>query len=226
MTGKIASELGFTRVRHLTWPKSDKSDFGWGGTKAAAPMRVLATILFSLWLSPAVAADDAASLWAALRGGGHVALVRHGPTTGGAGDPPGFKLEDCATQRNLTDSGRAQARRLGERFRAEAVVVGKVLSSQWCRCRETADLMMLGQFELAPTFNNAFTYRDRVDELTAGGRAIIAAWSGPGALVVVTHGANILPLTGIMPEEGGAVVVKSEPASPAKLRVLGRIQEP
>ena len=197
-----------------------------GGTNAAGPMRVLATMLVILCVPTAAAADDAAPLWAALRAGGSVALVRHGPTTGGAGDPPGFKLDDCATQRNLTDSGRAQARRLGERFRAEAVSVGKVLSSQWCRCRETAELMALGQLEPAPTFNNAFTLRDRVDELTAGARAIVAAWTGPGALVVVTHGANILPLTGVMPEEGGTVVVKSEPTSATKLRVLGRIQEP
>jgi hypothetical protein len=97
------------------------------------------------------------------------------------------------------------------------------LSSQWCRCRETAGLMKLGPLEPTPTFNNAFTLRDRVEELTAGAREIIAAWTGPGTLVVVTHGANILPLTGVTPEEGGMVVVKAEPESPAKLRVLGRI---
>ena len=162
-------------------------------------------------------------MWTALRAGGHVALLRHAATVGGAGDPPGFRLDDCATQRNLTDKGRAEARRLGERFRAEAVPVGKVLSSQWCRCRETVALMGLGTPEIAPTFNNAFTFRDRVDQLTAGAREIVAAWNGPGTLVVVTHGANILPLTGVMPEEGAVVVVKADPASAAKLRVLGRI---
>ena len=187
-------------------------------------MRLLLVILVVLCTSSAIAAeDDAAALWAALRAGGHVALIRHTATIGGAGDPPGFRLDDCATQRNLTDEGRAQARRLGEKFRAEGVSVGKVLSSQWCRCRETVALMDLGTPEPAPTFNNAFTLRDRVDELTAGARAIVAAWSGPGTLVVATHGANILPLTGVMPEEGGVVVVKAEPASAAKLRVLGRI---
>src|SRR5207247_7762261 len=102
---------------------------------------------------------------------------------------------DCATQRNLTDKGRAEARRLGEQFRSEDVAVGKLMSSQWCRCQETAALMDLGPVELSPTFNNAFTLRDRVGELTAGARAIVAAWTEPGTLVVVTHGANILPLT-------------------------------
>jgi hypothetical protein len=83
--------------------------------------------------------------------------------------------------------------------------------------------MGLGTPELAPTFNNAFTFRDRIDELTAGARAIVAAWGGPGTLLVSTHGANILPLTGIMPEEGGVVVVKADAESVTKLRVLGRI---
>jgi phosphohistidine phosphatase SixA len=187
-------------------------------------MRYLPVILIALCLSSAARAqDEVAALWGALRAGGHVALIRHAGTVGGSGDPPGFKLDDCSTQRNLTLKGRAEARRLGDMFRVQEVVVGKVLSSQWCRCIETIALMGLPPPEFAPTFNNAFTLRDRIDELTAGARAIIAEWSGPDTLVVMTHGANILPLTGIMPEEGGVVVVKADAESPRKLRVLGRI---
>jgi phosphohistidine phosphatase SixA len=189
-------------------------------------MRLLSTLLVLLCISSTAGAEDAGAVWAALRSGGHVSLVRHAGTAGGSGDPPGFRLDDCRTQRNLTDAGRAQARALGERLRAEGVAVGKVLSSQWCRCRETAALMGLDPVEQAPTFNNAFTLRERVEELTAGARAIVAAWNGPGTLVVATHGANILPLTGVRPEEGGMVVVKPDPAAPEKLRVLGRIQAP
>jgi phosphohistidine phosphatase SixA len=188
-------------------------------------MRLLPVLLVLLCAASAAIAQEAAA-WAGLRAGGQVALVRHAGTAGGAGDPPEFRLEDCATQRNLTLEGRAQARRLGELLRAGGVPVGKVLSSQWCRCLETVALMGLGTPELAPTFNNAFTFRDRIEELTAGARAIVAAWSGPGTLVVVTHGANILPLSGIMPEEGGMVVVQADPASASKLRVLGRIPPP
>jgi phosphohistidine phosphatase SixA len=186
-------------------------------------MRVL-IVLAILCAAPAAAADDPAALWALLREGGRVALVRHAATSGGVGDPPGFRLGDCATQRNLTDKGRSEARRLGERFRAEGVAVGKVMSSQWCRCRETAALMELGPIEPAATLNNAFALRDRVDELTAGARAVVAAWSGPGTLVMVTHGANILPLTGVRPDEGGVVVVKPEPRDPGRLRLLGHIR--
>lgn len=179
-----------------------------------------AVILAPLPAIPAMA-DDAA--WAALKTGGSVALVRHAATPGGAGDPPGFRLEDCATQRNLTEKGRAQARELGERFRAAGISVGKVVSSQWCRCRETAELMDLGPVEISATFNNAFAFRERAGELATGAREVIAGWSGPGTLVIVTHGANILPLTSIHPPEGGAVVVNPESARQDRLRVLGQI---
>ena len=83
--------------------------------------------------------------------------------------------------------------------------------------------MDLGPVELTSTFNNAFTLRDRVGTLTAGARAVVAAWTQPDTLVVVTHGANILPLTGEMPEEGGMVIVKPDLGSAAKLRTLGHI---
>jgi phosphohistidine phosphatase SixA len=186
-------------------------------------MRIALVILLALCCGPASAADDPAALWALLKAGGRVALVRHAATIGGAGDPPGFRLEDCATQRNLVPQGREDAKALGERFRAHGVKVDKVLSSEWCRCRDTAALMDLGPVEIAPTFNNAFTLRDRVDQLTAGARAIVAAWRGPGALVVHTHGANLRPLTGIDPGEGGMVVVTPDAASAGRFRVEGRI---
>ena len=149
--------------------------------------------------------------------------MRHEASSGGAGDPPGFRLEDCATQRNLTDKGRANAVAAGERIRAQKVPVGKVLSSQWCRCRDTAALLALGPVETAATFNNAYNLRDRRGELTKGARAVIAAWKGPGVLVVVTHGANILPLTGFQPAEGEMVVVEPDMAADGRLRVIGRI---
>jgi len=180
-----------------------------------------AAALYLIVTLPAPAADD--TTWSALREGARVALMRHGATSGGAGDPPGFRLEDCATQRNLTEKGRADARAMGEQLRAQKIPVGKVVSSQWCRCRDTAALMALGAIEIAETFNNAFTLSDRRDELTKGARAVIADWKGPGVLVIVTHGANILPLTGFQPAEGEMVVVDPAAAADGRLRVIGRI---
>ena len=168
------------------------------------------------------AAADTRAAWDALRGDGHVALIRHAAAPG-VGDPAGYRLDDCKTQRNLSDGGRAAARALGDRFRAERVKVGKVIASQWCRSRQTAELMELGPVEDAPGFNNVFVLRDQREAITAQGRAVIAAWRGPGTLVVATHGDNIHELLGSNPREGEVVVVKPDPAAARKMRVIGRI---
>lgn len=168
------------------------------------------------------AADDSAA-WNALRADGYVALIRHASAPGAAGDPADYKLDDCATQRNLSEQGRAEARALGERFRTQRVKVGKIVSSQWCRCQQTAELMNIGPVEIASTFNNALVLKDMRDALTAGARAAIGAWRGPGTMVVVTHGQNIMAMLGIHPREGEVIVVAPDPASENKMRLISRI---
>ena len=66
--------------------------------------------------------------WRRLVAGGQVVLLRHGTTTPGVGDPTGFRLDDCATQRNLTEAGREESRRIGAALKARAVQVERVLS--------------------------------------------------------------------------------------------------
>ena len=166
----------------------------------------------------AVATGDAA--WRLLQQGGSVALIRHGRTSGGAGDPQGFKLEDCATQRNLTEEGRAQMRKLAEQVRTRGVVATAVLSSRWCRCLETARLVF-GKAEPWPQLDNLYGNSAGVAAQTAELRKRIRAWTGPGTLVLSTHGANILPLTGIQPAEGEMVIVA--PDAKDDFRVVGRI---
>ena len=183
-------------------------------------------IAFMLVVRAADVVDDTGPAWAALRGDGHVALIRHAPAPGPVGDPFDYKLNDCTTQRNLSEQGRAEARALGARFRTQQVKVGKVVSSQWCRCRQTAELMNIGPVEDAPTFNNAFVLNITRDELTAGARAIIGAWRGPGTLVVVTHGENILLMLGLRPPEGEVIVVAPDPTSQKKMRLIGRFGPP
>lgn len=189
-------------------------------------MRIVAAFVL-LWLmaAPAASQSDAAqdAAWAALARDGAVALVRHAAAPGGAGDPDGVRLDDCATQRNLSAPGRDQARALGVLFRERRIATGRVVASQWCRCRETATLMDLGPVADAPTFNNAYVLRRQADALTAGARQTIAGWRGPGALVVVTHGQNIRLLTGVDPGEGGVVVVRPDGEGFA---VVGRIAPP
>jgi hypothetical protein len=108
----------------------------------------LAALAVSLTITPAGAAQDATEAWGALVAGGHVALIRHGnaPGTspGQGGDPPGFKVDVCTTQRNLDELGRAQAKALGEALRSRGVRVDRIRSSPWCRCLDTARLMAAG----------------------------------------------------------------------------------
>jgi broad specificity phosphatase PhoE len=165
-------------------------------------------------------ADEAAAL-AALRAGGHVALMRHGEAPGTA-DPSGFRVDDCATQRNLNDKGRADAASAGARLRREAVRFEKIVSSPWCRCRETASLMNLGAVEIVETLGNPVVLRDRRQALVEGTRALVEGWGGEGPLLVVTHGATIQALTGMHPASGEIFVVKPRSAA-GSLPVIGRV---
>jgi phosphohistidine phosphatase SixA len=192
----------------------------------AHALRFVAFIAVVLAGGVAQAADEAARAWETLRGDGHVALIRHASAPGAPGDPAGLRLDDCKTQRNLSDQGRADARALGDRFRVERVKVGKVITSQWCRCRQTGELMNIGPLEDAPEFNNAFVLSGQRDALAEKARATIAAWRGPGTLVVMTHGQNILSLLGIHPREAEVVVVAPDPASDRRMRLVGRIGPP
>jgi phosphohistidine phosphatase SixA len=170
-------------------------------------------------LVPALADETAA--WAALRHGGYMALMRHAEAPGGAGDPPGFRLDACSTQRNLSAKGRADAQAVGQTLRARGVAVAKLLSSPWCRCVDTARLLDLGPVEIEPTFGNAFVLADQRSALTAGAKATIARWQGPETLLIVTHGANIQALTGVDPALGEIVVVAA--GSDGAIREIGRI---
>lgn len=165
------------------------------------------------------AAPDAESLaWEALRAGG-IVLFRHAYAPGG-GDPPEFRLGDCTTQRNLGDEGREQARRIGERLRAERVTIGAVWTSQWCRTRETAMLIAGGPVREEPAFNSFFARRDAEAAQSEAARRALAAWNGPGALVVVTHQVNMTALTGLFPQSGEGFVLR---LGPAGTTVVGRL---
>jgi len=178
-------------------------------------------ILFGFCTAADIACAGEAEAWTALRAGRHVALMRHTDAPGGAGDPPGFRVDDCATQRNLSAKGRADALRIGARLRSEGIAVERVLSSPWCRCMDTATLLELGAVEAAPTFGNVVVLSDQRESLTSGARALIDTWTGSGILLVVTHGANIWALTGISPASGEIVVVRK--GSGGRSEAVGRL---
>ena len=183
---------------------------------------VLATLAIWLLAAPVAAAGDSQEAWAALVGGSHIALIRHGNAPPGYGDPPGFKIDDCATQRNLDEKGQAQARALGEAFRQHGVRADKILSSPWCRCLETARLMGLGPVD--GTWVVAAS--DKSPERLAAMKQMLANWRGPGTLVVVTHALTVQALVGIMPGQAETVVVRPKPGKEPGVEVVGRIPVP
>jgi broad specificity phosphatase PhoE len=166
---------------------------------------------------------DQAALFDALRDGRAAALIRHAQAPG-VGDPADFRLDDCATQRNLSDAGREQARAIGDRLRAEGLAAARVYSSQWCRCLETARLLDLGEVRALPALNSFFNDRSRSEQQTAELGSFLRAPPPADPLVLVTHQVNIRALTGEASRSGEIVLVALPIGEQAA--VLGRIPPP
>jgi broad specificity phosphatase PhoE len=176
-------------------------------------------LALSIAVSPAHA-DEA--LWQALQQGGHVLYIRHALTTTGFGDPPGFKLEDCSTQRNLSEEGRAQARRMGEALRERRVPIGEVLSSPWCRCVESARLAF-GRAKTWAALSNLHAREQNAAKQVRALRPRIAGYQGKENLVLVAHGSVAVALIGERPAMGEILVLKPQPPGFA---VAGRLSLP
>ena len=152
----------------------------------------------------------------------YVVLFRH-VIAPGTGDPADFQLDDCSTQRNLSDAGRQQAMEIGEAFRDRNIPVVEVLSSQWCRCLETAELMEIAPVEPFSMLNSFFRDRSTAETQTAQVKDYIAAnEASSGVIVMVTHQVNITALSDIFPQSGSAVVMQS---NDGQLEVLGQLLE-
>jgi len=185
---------------------------------AALSRRSLLAALGLMALQAATASEDKAA-WAALREGA-IVLFRHAHAPG-VGDPPEFSLGDCRTQRNLDATGQAQARRIGERLKSEAVPVRALWSSQWCRTRDTAALFALGPVREVGAFNSFFGTQGDEAAQTAEARKLLLGWRERGTLVVVTHQLNIRALTGQPTSSAEGVVLRRNGDS---LQLVGHIQ--
>ena len=159
--------------------------------------------------------------WGALRAGGAVLLLRHAETEPGVGDPPGFRLGDCSTQRNLSETGRKHAARIGQALAAAGIRVGEVLSSEWCRCMDTARLAFPeAKVVPFPPLNSFFDNRSREPEQTRRVLERIALVKPPATVVLVSHHVNIVALTRIGVAAGDGVVVRPSGGS---AQVVGHI---
>jgi phosphohistidine phosphatase SixA len=148
-----------------------------------------------------------------LRRGGHVIFLRHGLTDHSERDVLGAPMHDCARQRNLTEAGREQARQIGEAIRALGIPVGEVVSSEYCRCLETARLAF-GRADPDPDLTGLpGPGREAEHERqVAALRVLLSAPPAPGTnRVVVGHGKSMAAAAGLEPDEGEAVVVAPLP---------------
>lgn len=138
----------------------------------------------------------------------NILFIRHALAPG-FGDPDHFRLDDCMTQRNLDASGRQQARDIGAYMRLHALTFDAILSSQWCRCRDTAAEIALGPFDIFPGLNSFFQNHADRSETLALLDAKMAEIKSDQLVLMVTHQVVITAVTGITPRSGGMIAFNS-----------------
>lgn len=187
-------------------------------------MCVLGLLASLVAAPPLVAADVKAAekaLWDALRSANHFALIRHALAPG-TGDPANFTLGRRETQRNLSKQGRQQAQRIGALFRENRIESALVFTSEWYRCRDTAELLGLGPVSPLPALNSFFRNYEQKEPRTEALKRWLSQRDMDEPLVLVTHQVNITALTGVYPASGEIVVVARDAEN--RLRVLGSIR--
>lgn len=167
---------------------------------------VFVVLLAGLLLGvPAAAANDAPA-WQALRDGKAVLILRHALAPG-TGDPTGFDVDDCRTQRNLNETGRQQARHWGDFLATRGIQRAQVFSSAWCRCRDTAELMGVGPVTVMASLNSFFGGQGDKAAQTAETVDNINGLPAGQPIILVSHQVNITALTGVYPGSGEGLIV-------------------
>lgn len=140
--------------------------------------------------------------------GRQIMMIRHAYAPG-TGDPANFQIDDCSTQRNLNAQGRSQAERLGAYIRAQGIDDAAVLTSQWCRCVETAELLDVGGVEEFTGLNSFYTMPARQEEWLAELREHIAVLGRrtDEPVIMVTHAVTIAALAGVSVGSGEAILL-------------------
>ena len=156
------------------------------------------------------------SSWGSAQDGDKIILIRHSIAPG-SGDPPGFQIKDCKTQRNLSQEGIDQSKRIGKLFKKNKIKIDQVLSSQWCRCKDTARYAFKSYEEfsaLNSTYQASFAKNEAKQIKII--KNFINAWNGKeGNLILVTHYSIITAITDAIPRSGEIVITDK------KFKVLG-----
>ena len=165
-------------------------------------------VILSLFLSLLLLNVQANEInWKPAQEGNKIILIRHALAPGG-GDPEGFKLKDCSTQRNLNQAGINQSKRIGELFKKNNIPIDQVLSSQWCRCKDTAKYGFK-KFKEYSALNSTFQSPHDKNELSQLKeiKDFVKKWDGEGKnLILITHYSIITAITNAVPGSGEIVV--------------------
>ena len=147
---------------------------------------IFLSIIF-ITLPSLIKADSNNNLINKLKEGDKLVFIRHAFAPG-VGDPDNFDFKDCNTQRNLNDSGREQAKKIGEFFKKNKIQINKVISSEWCRCKETA-FLSFKNFETKTFLNSFFSskFSKNKNKQMKDLKKYVGEWQGKGNLIFVTH---------------------------------------
>ena len=165
---------------------------------------LLKVLIFSLFSFHSYSSEQN---WKPAQEGSKVILIRHSLAPGG-GDPAGFKINDCKTQRNLNRVGINQSKKIGKLFKKNKVLIDQVLSSQWCRCKDTAQYAF-GNYKEFTALNSTFQspYDKNETKQLKELYSFVKKWDGKGKnLVLVTHYSIITAITNAVPSSGEIVI--------------------
>ena len=163
-------------------------------------------IIVFICIHTSVKADSKQTLIKELQKGGKLIFIRHAYAPGG-GDPDNFDINDCSTQRNLSDSGRIQSKKIGNFFRENKVSIGKVYSSEWCRCKETASIAFK-EYETINFLNSFFSakFANNRKKQIIDFEKFVKTWNKDQNLVFVTHYVVISEILNYSPSSGEVVI--------------------
>ena len=163
-------------------------------------------LIIFITISSVVKADSSQTLINELQKGGKLIFLRHAYAPGG-GDPDNFDINDCSTQRNLSDSGRVQSKKIGNFFKKNKISIGKVYSSEWCRCKETASIAFK-EYKTKNFLNSFFSAKfanNRKKQIIDFDK-FISNWDKNQNLVFVTHYVVISEILNYAPSSGEIVI--------------------
>ena len=167
-------------------------------------------LIIFISISSPIKADSNLNLINELKEGGNLIFIRHAYAPG-SGDPKYFDINDCKTQRNLSNIGRDQSKKIGSFFKDNNIPIDRIYSSEWCRCKETA-LIAFNKFETKNFLNSFFStqFAKNKDLQMKNLKSFIKNWNKNKNLVFVTHYVVISESLNYAPSSGEIVISKND----------------